>query len=206
MSRYTFSFSNLMFGNNSNIPFRPNPSNGNDNITKYCSNPSNQNNLIENSTQSENPSNSVTSEEKLSHLLRPKIQQQSSSLYQDASSVNAHIYATTSSVNIPINQAPLSVNSPIYPNTSNVHIPINQETPLSVNDHIYPNTSSANIPINQDDSSVNASIYQASVNIASPLSVNIASTSSVIGPVYQDESTVPLDNINYAPSKMNISR
>ena len=114
MSRYTFSFSNLMFGNNPNIPFRPNPSNRNDNITKYCSNPSNQNNLIENSTQSENPSNSVTSEEKLSHLLRPKIQQQSSSLYQDASSVNAHIYATTSSVNIPINQAPLSVNSPIY--------------------------------------------------------------------------------------------
>ena len=180
MSRYTFSFSNLMFGNNSNIPFRPNPSNRNDNITKYCSNPSNQNNFIENSTQSENPSNSVTSEEKLSHLLRPKIQQQSSSLYQDASSVNAHIYATTSSVNIPINQAPLSVNSPIYPNTSNVHI-----------------------PINQDDSSVNASIYQASVNIASPLSVNIASTSSVIGPVYQDESTVHLETINQLQSNMN---
>ena len=75
-----------------------------------------------------------------------------------------------------------------------------------MNAHIYPNTSSANIPINQDDSSVNASIYQASVNIASPLSVNIASTSSVISPVYQDESTVPLDNINYAPSKMNINQ
>ena len=75
-----------------------------------------------------------------------------------------------------------------------------------MNDHIYATTSSVHFPNNQDDSSVNASIYQASVNIASPLSVNIASTSSVIGPVYQDESTVPLDNINYAPSKMNINQ
>ena len=83
--------------------------------------------MIENSTQSENPSNSVTSEEKLSHLLRPKIQQQSSSLYQDASSVNAHIYATTSSVHFPINQDDSSVNAYIYPNTSSANIPINQD-------------------------------------------------------------------------------
>ena len=91
-------------------------------MNKYNLNPSNQNNLIKNSSEYEKSSNGVISEERLSLFLRPREQQQTTSLYQASSNLNAPIYLSPLSVHGPINSDASSVNAPIYQASVNIAI------------------------------------------------------------------------------------
>lgn len=91
-------------------------------MNKYSLNPSNQNNLIKNSSEYEKSWNGVISEERLSLLLRPRAQQQSTSIYQASSNLNAPIYLSLLSVHGPINPDASIVNAPIYQASVNIAI------------------------------------------------------------------------------------